>query len=196
MKRLISIILTVIFICTFAPFAPATEENEYTWEDAQAFVGPQILAEGNFWPINEVDATMWLPGIFSPVELTEEDKADGTIAFYTTENRSRFLLLNYSSYDNLTIETFYYYFLQNGFNVELISVNGIPAILQRDTSESGGQIILVFQTRDGKFLQFIFSPSSDEVIFAPIIASIQPRVEEESDEPIISLNPVSKLISK
>ena len=133
-------------------------------------------------------------GIFTPAELTEEDKADGTIAFYTTGNENNFLLLNYSSYENLTIETFYYYFLQNGYSVELISVNGIPAILQRD--ETRNQILLIFQTRDGKFLQLIFSPLSDEVIFAPIIASIQPNVEEDSAESVIPVNPVSTLISK
>ena len=194
MKRLISLFLVLLLICALNLHAFADEENEYNWEDAQAFVGSKILSEGNYWSIDEVDATIWLPGIFTPAELTEEDKADGTIAFYTTGNENNFLLLNYSSYENLTIETFYYYFLQNGYSVELISVNGIPAILQRD--ETRNQILLIFQTRDGKFLQLIFSPLSDEVIFAPIIASIQPNVEEDSAESVIPVNPVSTLISK
>ena len=194
MKKIFSLFLAVLLLGTRISLAFADGEPlEYNWADAQSYVGDSILSDGTFWDIDEVDASFWLPSIFTPVELTDEDRADGTIGFYS--GADGYVLLYYSDYENLTLEIFYNYFIENGYNVELITVNGLPAILQRE--EDANQLILSLQTQEGKFLQFLFSPLSSEVIFTPVIASIQPHIEETTEEePVIPTNPVSGLISK
>ena len=197
MNKIISLLLASILVLSISVFSLADGEiTEYNWSETEPLIEQAFGEPGNTWTIEEVDADFWLPGIYSPVELTPEQQADGCIGFYAAEGRNDYVILNYTDSDGLSLDSFLYYFLQNGADVYMISVNGIPAIYLRETDKNSA--LVVFQTVEGKFLQVIFSPLAGEEVFQYSIISIRPHEEqaEVPAEPVVPVNPVSGLISK
>ena len=197
MKRAFPLMIAVILIFSLCGISFAENEvTAYSWSDAEPLIEQFFEEDGNTWTVEEVNAVLWLPSFFSPVELTPEDIADGTIGFYSTDNGSQYVLLNYADSDGLTLESFFLYFQQNGADIYRISVNDIPAIYLRDHEKNS--CVLIYQTQEGKFFQVIFSPLAAEEMFKYSVISIRPRPEdsETSTEPAEPVNPVSSLISK
>ena len=197
MKKVISVLFSIILILSLCDISFADNNiTEYNWSEVESVVEKAFGEPGNTWTIEEVDADIWLPGKYQPVELTSEEIADGCIGFYSAEGRSDYVLLNYSDSNGLTLDTLLYYFLQNGSDVYRLSVNGVPAIYVREPDK--GTALLTFQTVEGKLFQLVFSPLAGEEVFQYSIISIRPHEEisEVSAEPVVSVNPVSGLISK
>ena len=198
MKKILSLLLSLLLLFSLSATAFA-EENpvEYHWMDTFGQILDTFAGHGNLLRIEEVDALVWLPDIFIPVTLTEEDEQNGTIGIFVMEDSDAFVLFNYSEIPDITLDSLYTYYSQNNHTVEKVSVNNIPAILDRD--EENNTLTLTYQTQEGKFFQVIFSPVSDEhfaSLFDLVISSIQPDFEAESAEPAVPTNPVSGLISK
>lgn len=197
MKKIVSLLLAVIFALSFSVVSFADSEiSTYDWSETEPLIEQAFGESGNTWTIDEINADFWLPSIYSPVELTPDQLADGCIGFYAAEGRNDYVLLNYTDSDGLTLDAYLYYFLQNGSDVYMISVNGIPAIYLREPEKNSA--LLVFQTVEGKFFQMIFSPLAGEEVFQYSIISIRPHEEhvEELVEPVVPVNPVSGLIFK
>jgi len=193
MKKYCSLFLVFAILLSLPSISFA--ETSYSWSEAEAMINEIFGDEKTIWSIDEVDASICLPNLFSPNTLTEEDLENGLVYIYSTESDSAFLLMYYTDSEGLTLDSFYSYYIQNGHDVEMIDVNGIPAALLRDVENDA--LLLIFLTRDGKIFQTIFSPLSMEAICDLIIPSIRPNVkEEESVEPSVPVNPVSGLISK
>ena len=197
MKKFISVLLALILVLSLSVFSLADVEiTEYNWSETEPLIQQAFGEPGNTWTIEEVEADIWLPSNYSPVELTPEQKAEGCIGFYAAEGRNDYVLLNYSDSEGLTLDSFLYYFQQNNADVYTISINGIPAIYLREPDK--GTALLIFQTVEGKFFQVIFSPLEGEAAFQYSVISIRPHEEqaEEPAEPVVPVNPVSGLISK
>ena len=143
-----------------------------------------------------MDAVIWLPDIFLPVELTEEDTANDVVGFFVEEESQAYVIFIYSDMSGLDLDSLFSYYSQNGYDVKMVSVNGIPAILEKNTE--GNTLTLTFYTRDNMFFQVIASPIDEDSVqlFEMVFSSIQPSIEEEAAEPPVPLNPVSSLISK
>lgn len=197
MKKFVSLLLALIIVLSLGVVSFADGEiTRYDWSETEPLIEQAFGESGNTWTIEEVNADFWLPSIYSSVELTPEQRADGCIGFYAAEGRNDYVLLNYTDSDGLALDSYLYYFLQNGSDVYMISVNGIPAIYLREPEKNSA--LLVFQTVEGKFFQLIFSPLAGEEVFQYSIISIRPHEEqvEEPAEPVVPINPVSGLISK
>lgn len=197
MKKFISSLLVIIVILSFSVVSLADDEiTKYNWSEVEPLIEQAFGEPGKTWTIPEVNADIWLPSIYSPVELTPEQQADGCIGFYAVDGRSDYVLLNYSDSDDLGLDAFLYYFKQNNADVYPISVNGIPAVYLRQPEKNSA--LLIFQTVEGKFFQLIYSPLAGEEAFQYSIISIRPHEEqaEEPTDPVVPVNPVSGLIFK
>ena len=194
MKKLVSLVLVLGLILTLSVFASA-ETTEYNWSSVEDVFNGGLAAQGSFWPLDEVDASFWLPAFFTPAEPTAEDTAAGCIRLFSVEDGLATVLVNYDEADGATLQSFYTYFTQNGSKAELVSVNDVPALLLRD--EEHDATVLMYITQEGKLLQFLLLPLSSEELYTYVITSIRPNVkEEENAEPVAPVNPVSGLISK
>ena len=195
MKKYLSLILALVFV--FSLSAAASAELNYKWVDVQNAVQQTFGGTGTFYPIEEVNATIWLPDEYTSVDPAEAGMGDGCVGFYVLGGNA-YVLINYTDSEGLDLNGYYNEALQKGADVGKVLVNDIPAIEQDNLAEDS--FLLMFHTRDDKLLQFIFSPLSNPVN-GFIMSSIQPTdVAEETvevaAEPATPVNPVSSLISK
>lgn len=204
MKKTISFFLAVVLILILPVFSYADNNREYNWSDVNSRL-PEILGDNALeCQIEEVDALITLPSSYGLVSLSEEDKADGCIGIaVSTENNSEYIMFYYTNADGVNLNGLFAYFSQNGIPAYAVSVNGVPAILQRD--ETNNFLILTYQTVENQLFQVMFSPLSlEESLFDYIIASIRPHATAELEaasaeievDPPTPVNPVSGLISK
>lgn len=202
MKKVLSVFLLIALLCSLSSLAFA-EENllNYRWVDVQNIVNDAFGSDGNTWSLDEVNATIWLPSVFSPVDHSGEGLED-CIDLFVTQDGGSYVLVNYTSADGMDLESYYNQLIQQGANASKILVNDIPA-LEQDTANS---YMITFQTQDGKFLEILFAPISNPV-YGLVMSSIQSTVPEEpvpvaEPEPVevpatpAPVNPVSGLISK
>ena len=175
MKKIISFLMAAVLVLSLGIVSFADEITEYSWAETES-IAKQSLGEGNTWDVEEVDASFWLPAEFTPIELTAEDIADGSIGFYSVPDGGLYVMLNYAESEGLTLDSYMSYFQQNGADIYKLSINGIPAIYLREPENDSA--ILVFQTQAGKFFQVVFSPLTAEKMFQYTVISIRPREEE------------------
>ncbi len=193
MKKYCSLFLVFAIFLSLSSVSFA--ETSYSWSEAEAMINEIFGDEKTIRSIDEVDASICIPNLFSPNSLAEEDIKNGLIYMYATESGSAFLLMYYTDSEGLTLENFYSYYVQNGYDVEMVEVNGISAALLRDVEDDA--LLLIYLTQDGKIFQVVFSPLSMEAIYDLIIPSIRPNEKEEiTVEPSVPKNPISGLISK
>ena len=155
--------------------------------------------DSKYYLIEDVDAVIWLPSYFSSLDLTEEDIKNDAVGSFVNTAGDALVYLSYSDMGDLSLDSLYNYYSRNNYNVEMVRVNDIPAMLLRD--EANNLLSLTYQTQDGKFFQVTFYPLLDEnyaVLYQLVISSIRPYspLVEKSSEPVVSNNPVSGLISK
>ena len=197
MKKALSLFLSLLFLLSLASVAIADEATtEYNWVDVKDTIHEVFHEHINFWLIGEVDTMICLPDIFLSIELTEEDISNGTIAFFWEEESGAFVILTYSELSDLNLDSLFAYYSQNGYDVKMVSVNGIPAILEKNTE--GNTLTLTFYTRDNMFFQVISSPLDEDSVqlYELVFSSIQPSIKDDAAEPPAPVNPVSSLISK
>lgn len=171
----------------------------YDWSDVEAEAYDAYFEDSTFWYVEEVDAVIWLPNLFIPVELTEEDRAEDIIACFSSDSGDGFVLLSYSELPNANLDLLYNALKLQNSSTEMILVNGIPAIYQKDIENNATS--LLFHTREGKIFMVLYfaSPESDySSAFDFSLPSIQPRsnLEESPSTPTVVQNPVSSLIVK
>ncbi len=199
MKKILSLLLSLLLLFSFSAFAFAEEDvTSYNWATTAARSLEVFPGHNRIYTIEEVDALIWLPDIFLPVNPSEEDFENGCIGMFVVEDSDAFVLLSYSDLSGITLDALSSYYTQNGRDARIVTVNGIPALLVRDAENNN--LSLSYQTRDGLLFQVVLSPALDDnyaSLYEMVIASIQPTLEEDTDEPAPApQNPVSSLISK
>ncbi len=197
-KRILPIFLVVIILFSLSPCSFASDTDKYDWLAVKDHITDLFGTSALDGYVDEVDADFCLPDFFSPVALTDQDIADGYIGFLVSNDRESYVLFNYTDMAGSSLSSLHDYYVQNGYNAEMISVNGIPALLQRDFNNN--VLLLNYQTQENRLFQLIFSPlSAEETLYNYIIASIRPHADEKGaseSEVAVSVNPVSGLISK
>lgn len=204
MKKLVLSFFVLVFLLTICSsvFADETLLN-YRWEDVQSTVNQVFGSDGTFYRIDDVNATIWLPSEYISIDPVEAELGSDCIGCYMMGDSS-FVLINYTDSEGIDLESYYNQCIMQGTPIEKVLINDIPAI-EQDTP-ANNSFLLMFQTQDNKFLQFIFSPLSNPVN-GIIMSSIQSTVPEESapavepepaevSETPAPVNPVSGLISK
>ena len=198
MKKLCSMFLIVFFILSLASPGNAQEQNiEYCWASVVDVINDAFQDNSTYWFVEEVQALFWLPDIFISQNLTEEDQNNNCVGSFISSSGNALIYLTYSEED-ISLDTTFIALKQSGYDVNMISVNSIPAILFRNAENDA--LYLIFETQEGNAFQIMFTSYSDgnlSILYDMIISSILPLEEEAVSTNVVpSSNPVSKLISK
>lgn len=170
MKKLIAVLLSVVLMLS-AVSALAVDVN---WADLQE-QGAELIAKGDFVTFDEIAVKMWVPTAFTAVELGDEDKEAGYIAYFMTEDQSAAIGVQYVDVSGMALEDYKAMLPDYGATeLEDVTINGLPAvtyvIAETDT------VVTAFTTQMGYILEVSVSPKSNEgvaSIAAFVMASIQ-----------------------
>ncbi len=190
MKKIISVMLAVLMICSISASAGAekiagprlkrgekSNVTEFNLEEFEKSIkDPE--SEGRFELLDEVGLKFWLPEGFREVELTKEDRKDGFIKYYTTEDETSAISISY--YDaNIRILEELKAELEKEIdvaNIETVLVNGRYAVYYDVIFDD--IFCFDFPADSGYVLEFTFYPLYDqhfqESTAAAIVSSIQP----------------------
>lgn len=178
MKKIAAMFLAVLLtaMCAFAGAEAATDAvPEINWSDYEAKV-QEAGWEGQFVAFNEVAVQMYVPSVLAAVELTDEDRASGYIAYFQTAENTGRVGVQYVDANGLTSEE-YKALLETTEGITEVGsgiINGLEVITY-SMPESDAAVVAM-TTEAGYVLEIAFAPVSDEGFAAVaqiMIASIQ-----------------------
>lgn len=158
MTMIAMLLVAVLSGTAFAQTETATVVN---WEDVSAAVEAAGIS-GQFYNVGDSGLCMWIPDVFTEVELTEEEVADGYMAYLTTEDESAVVSVTYAAIDGLTVDGLYNLFTETeGIeDLEIVVINGIAAVSYEMPEQDS--MTVSFVDDDGYAFEFTFAPVSDE----------------------------------
>lgn len=185
-KKLFALMLagTMVLGGSYPVLAEETEANEINWEDVAPAV-EEAGWEGDFVTFDEIAVQIFVPDVLLPTELTDEDREQGYIGYYMTEDETAAVSVMYVDMESTTMEEYQAY-LEEEPDVDEIEtgvINGIPVITY--TMPESDTACVSITTEAGYVLEFAFSPVSDEgfeAVAQIMMASIQEEVTEEAAE--------------
>ena len=127
MKKFLCAVLMICLLISSAAMAESV--NSLSWE---TFVPVLEAAElnGEFHTFNEVSVKMWLPEGLNPVELSEEDKANGIIAYFMPDDKTAAVSVVYTNVNGMSTEEYAEAVkgIEGTTEVEIVTVNGFPCV--------------------------------------------------------------------
>lgn len=147
---------------------------EMRWEDEEEEVSD---IEASFVDFDEIGLKLWVPDFLEAVELTEDEKENGMIGFFQSEDGSASVIVEYPDKDAEGGIEEYEAALKEGedvISIQYYLINGIECLSYdlMDSDTSG----LAVETEEGDVVNFLFSPMSDDEsasIFLTMMCSIQ-----------------------
>lgn len=189
MKKFVAVLLAAMLLTmsmgAFAEEAAPAAPAEINWADFEAQITESGWT-GEFVTFDEIALQMFMPSVFKAVELTEEEKTEqGYICYFTTEDKSAQIAVNYVDVDGMTLEAYKEYLpTVDATDVEEVIVNGLPAIsYTHKVSDTASAATLSFATEMGYIIEFTFAPMEDEgfaAVAVVMMASVQPTAEAET----------------
>lgn len=181
MKKLMAVLLVLsLLVSSAAVFAQAettadAEAVELNWADFEELIKNENW-EGGFFSFDEVAIKFFVPEIFLPVELDDEMREDGYIAFFATEDETAGIGVQYIDAEIEDIDVYIEALKELGVtDAEKMTINGLTAVSYTNPDDED-VICLSMVTEKGYVLEFAFSPASDEGFLAVsrvMVASIQ-----------------------
>lgn len=167
----------------FAQDAETAEIVEVKWRDVQEILASSGI-EGEFVELEELPVKFFLPSIFLPVELTDEDLEDGFIAYFMTEDETASIGVQLVESDFTTLEEYADALADMGVkDAEYANINGKLALNYVDPDNEDISAI-AFIDDEGRILEFAFSPVSDEG-FAGIAMLIGGSIQDVDAKPVL-----------
>lgn len=191
MKKILSIILAVLMVCSHSVSAGAEKKTgprlkgekskltttEFNLKEFEKNIkDPEI--NGRFELIDEVGLKFWLPESFKEIKLTEKDREDGFIKYYSTEDEASVISVSYYDANIRILEELKAELEKeaDAANVKTVLVNGRYAVYYDVIFDD--IFCLDFSVDSGYVLEFTFYPLYDqhfqESTAAAIVSSIQP----------------------
>ncbi len=172
MKKFLCVVL---MMCLMMTAALAEETATLNWED---FV-PVLEASGvtgQFYTFDEISVKIWLPDGLEPVELSDEDRANGYIGYFMPEDQSAQMAVVYVDVSGMTLEEYAQYLSSEAgaTEVEMGTVNGFPCVSYKLPEQDS--ISVTFTTEKGYALEVTCVPLSVEnadLVWGAVIGSIQ-----------------------
>lgn len=181
MKKLMAVLLVLsLLIGSAAVFAQAetkTEDEvvELNWADFEDVIKNENW-KGGFFSFDEVAVKFFVPEIFLPVELDDEMREEGYIAYFMPKDESAGIGVQYVDAEMKDADAYIEALKDLGVtDAEKLTVNGLPAVSYTNPDDKD-VMVLALVTEKGYVLEFAFSPVSDEGFLAVstvMIASIQ-----------------------
>ena len=174
MKKILATILTLTLLlmsCAFAEEIPAIN-----WADVESAAAD---IEGTWYVFNDIALEYWVPNIFENRDLTEEDGEEMLAKHELPDNSAGIYAQYLTGYDGATMEETIATLEANGAtDIERCTLNGLDAV--SFSVPDVDAVYVVFVTQSGNYVQFIFTPVSDEgfaAVAQRVTASIMPETE-------------------
>ena len=168
MKKLFALTLALCLLLCSAAMA-----DDLNWENV---VESAKQVAGEFKTFNEIAVKIWMPDVLQAVELSDEDRSNGYIGYFMTEDQSSAVAVMYVDMNGMSLEDYEAKLREDNdvSELEAGTVNGLPclgyALTEKDTS------VLAFTTQQGYILEVSCAPISDEgfaAVAKMVMASIQ-----------------------
>ncbi len=160
-------------------FAQTETVTEVNWEDVSAAVEEAGIS-GDFYNVSDTGLRMWIPDVFSEVELTEEDVEDGLIAYLMPADESAAISVSHAYIEELTVDGYYNLLTETEGveELEYVVINGIAAVSYKLPEQD--TMTVSFVDDAGYVYEFTFGPASDEgfLSVATLIAASIQTVED------------------
>ena len=153
--------------------------TEYNWEDVESMDGAdEILPYGEFITLDEINCKVWVPvKAMQEVSLSDEEKEDGSVACFVTEDEEDAFRIQYVDASGMTLEK-YKDILENmdgASEVEDVIINGVQGVAYVVKDQDSCHV--AFTTDYGYILEFSWAPASNED-YAALIAIMMSSIQE------------------
>ncbi|MCR5089596.1 MAG: hypothetical protein K6C08_08800 [Oscillospiraceae bacterium] len=185
MKKLFTVLMTVAILCSIsvpALAADSAEVSDYLWEDVAEVVAASGV-EGRFVTFDEVALMFWLPDVYEDV-LEDEDREEGYIGFFMTDDGEAMVSVTYTPTDYTEPESYLKDLVDMEIDAELVNCNGLDAVEYTfvDEEESALFWCLDFLTTGGNMVEMTIYPITEDedtqLVTTVILSSIQPEDAE------------------
>lgn len=173
MKKILATLVTLALLLAL-PCALAEEVPAINWEDVNI---EETGIEGSWYTLNAVAVQFWVPDIFENADITEDDD-ESVLAKFILPDESAAIYAQYvSGYEGATMEDVIASIQESGAtDIERCTLNGLDAVSYSIPDVDA--VYVAFVTESGNFVQFIFTPVSDEgfeAVAQLVTASIMPE---------------------
>ncbi|MBE5808494.1 MAG: hypothetical protein E7317_09175 [Clostridiales bacterium] len=173
MKKFLAILLTLVSLLTVS-VASAENVPAINWEDIDI---EALGIEGSWYTFDTIALQIWIPDVFLNEDVTEED-GEGVIGKFVTADQTAAIYGQViEGYEGATMEELIASIESNGATeIERCLLNGLDAVSYSIPDTDA--VYVTFVTESGNFVQFIFTPVSDEgfaEVAQLVTASIMPE---------------------
>ena len=182
MKKLFALILAALMVLGCAAVASAEQEQtlELNWEEYAAEIEASEEAKatlaGDFVTMEEIALKLYIPAAFEQVELTDEDREAGYIAYFAMGEDAG-IGIQYVDAGGMSLEEYAQVLTEEyGYECTNAVVNGLPALGYSFTEDDRETAVLAFATEKGYILEISFAPTNDEgfsAVATVLMASVQ-----------------------
>ena len=157
----------------------SSDVTEYNWEDVESMDGAdEMLSYGKFITLDEINCKVWVPvKAMQEVSLSDEEKEDGSVACFVTEDEEDAFRIQYVDASGMTLEK-YKDILENmddASEVEDVIINGVQGVAYVVKDQDSCHV--AFTTDYGYILEFSWAPASNED-YAALIAIMMSSIQE------------------
>ena len=189
MKKLFALILAALMVlgCVAVASAEQAQTLQLNWEEYAAEIEASEEAKatlaGDFVTMEEIALKLYIPAAFEQVELTDEDREAGYIAYFAM-GEDMGIGIQYVDADGMSLEEYAQRLTEDGIECTNAVVNGLPALAYSFTEDDRETAVLAFSTEMGYILEIAFAPVNDEgfgAVATVLMASVQ-AAEEATEE--------------
>ncbi len=181
MKKLFALILAALMVLGCAAVASAEQEQtlELNWEDfakeIEASEEMKAAWSGDFVTMDEIAMKLYIPAAFEQVELTDEDREAGYIAYFAM-GEDMGIGIQYVDAGGMSLEEYAQLLTDDGVECTNAVVNGLTALAYSFTEDDRETAVLAFSTEKGYILEISFVPANDKgfaAVATVVMASVQ-----------------------
>ncbi len=182
MKKLFALILAALMVlgCTAVASAEQAQTLQLNWEEYAAEIEASEEAKaalsGDFVTMEEIALKLYIPAAFEQVELTDEDREAGYIAYFAM-GEDMGVGIQYVDAGGMSLEEYAKALTEEyGFECTDAVVNGLPALAYSFTENDRETSVLAFATEMGYVLEIACAPTNDAgfaAVAAILMASVQ-----------------------
>lgn len=180
MKKMMVVLLVLSLLVGSSTVLAQSAETavvELNWADVETVVKEEGW-EGEFYVLDEVALKFFVPEVFLEVELDDEMREEGYIAYFATEDESAQFGVQYIETDFKELSEYVAALKDLGVkDAEEGLINGLPVVTYTNPDNEDVACVSLI-TEKGYVLEFAISPITDET-FAPVTMVITASIQEE-----------------